>query len=65
MLNVMAGHLGQVKCNLDLMPVIAELLGAMETPDEDLLRSLVRGDGVLVPSFGVVDEKQRPAALLT
>ena len=53
----------QSNSDSDLVPVIAELLGAMETPDEDLLRSLVRGDGVLVPSFGFVDEKQRPAAL--
>ena len=32
MLNVMAGHLGDVRCNIDLVPVVAQLLARLDNP---------------------------------
>jgi len=51
MLSVMAGHLGGVKHNLDLVLVVDQLLLALQNPDEQALLRMVRGEQPLISLF--------------
>jgi len=51
MLSVMSGHLGGVKHNLDLVPVVKDLLEVLQKPDEQALRRMVREEQTLIPLF--------------
>ena len=65
MISVMAGQLGNVTTNLGLIPIIAQLLQALEHPDDDLLRKLIRGECLLIPAFQepVAEEACSPSPL--